>query len=158
DVTLESSAAREPDRPALLKELTRLEFHTLAKRLMDAEGPAEPLVLPTPEEAAAAPLAVPTKSAQQSCVIEEPGQLPGLVAALRSASIVALDTEASSLEPHDAELIGLTLAIAPDAAWYLPFGHRPRGGELAAPDPVTNLPPLTDPACAALAELLRDPA
>ncbi|HMV34197.1 MAG TPA: DNA polymerase, partial [Gemmatimonadales bacterium] len=71
---------------------------------------------------------------------------------------VALDTETSSLEPHDAELIGLSLAAAPDEVWYLPFGHRPPAGELAAPDPVRNLPPITDPACAGLVALLRDPA
>jgi DNA polymerase-1 len=157
---LESAIAREPDRPALLKELTRLEFHTLAKRLMEAEGPAEPLVLPTPGEVAAPAPATVTSlaSSLQLCVIAEIGQLPELVTALRSAALIALDTETSALEPHDADLIGLSLAIAPDIAWYLPFGHRPRGGELAAPAPVANLPPLTDPACAALADLLRDPA
>ena len=48
--------------------------------------------------------------------------------------------------------------MEPGSAWYLPFGHRPRGGELAAPAPVTNLPPLTDPALAPIAALLRDPA
>jgi DNA polymerase-1 len=71
---------------------------------------------------------------------------------------VALDTETSSLEPRDAELIGMSLATGPETAWYLPFAHRPRSGELAAPAPVTNLPPLADPACAALAALLGDPA
>jgi DNA polymerase-1 len=158
-LTLELAAAavREPDRPALLKELTRLEFHSLAKRLTDAEGPAEHLVLPTLGESPA-PATAPSPASLQPCVIAEVERLPELISALRAAPLVALDTEASSLEPHDAELIGLSLAIAPDLAWYLPFGHRPRSGELAAPGPVTNLPPLSDPACGALAELLRDPA
>jgi DNA polymerase I len=154
---LEAAATREPDRPALLKELTRLEFHSLAKRLMEAEGPAEPLELPIPGEPPA-PAPAPTLSAGlQTCVIAEAERLPDLVRALRAAPVVALDTETDSLEPHDAELIGLSLAIAPDLAWYLPFGHRPRAGELAAPAPVSNLPPLRDPACAALVDLLRDP-
>jgi DNA polymerase I len=154
---LESAVAREPDRAALLKELTRLEFHTLAKRLMEAEGPAEPLVLPVPGEPPELATVASISASQRTCVIAEVERLPELVTALRAASIVALDTEASSLEPHDAELIGLSLAVAPDLTWYLPFGHRPLAGELAAPAPVTNLPPLTDPACAAIAELLRDP-
>lgn len=72
--------------------------------------------------------------------------------------MISLHTETSSLEPHDAELVGLALAVSPDEAWYLPFGHRPRGGELAAPAPVRNLPPLTDPALSPLVDLLRDPA
>jgi len=50
------------------------------------------------------------------------------------------------------------LSVAPGSAWYLPFGHRPRGGELAAPAPVTNLPALTDPLLAPIAALFRDPA
>ena len=155
---LGTAVMREPDRPALLKELTRLEFHSLAKRLMEAEGPAEPLALPIPGEPAAPVVPQPNSASLQACVIDAVERLPELVAALRAAPLVALDTEASSLEPRDAELIGLSLAIAPDQAWYLPFGHRPRSGELAAPAPVTNLPPLSDPACAALADLLRDPA
>ena len=42
--------------------------------------------------------------------------------------------------------------------WYLPFGHQPPAGELAAPAPVKNLPPLADPAVAPLVALLQDPA
>ncbi len=80
---------------------------------------------------------------------------------------MALDTETSSLEPHDAELIGLSLAASPAAVWYLPFGHRaPMQGlfpedippGVAATAKVTNLPPITDPRCAPIAELLRDAA
>lgn len=153
---LESATSREPDRPALLKELTRLEFHSLAKRLMEQEGPAEPAAAEPAEAtstvAAPAPAATPTPR-----IVDRVELLPDLIAALRAAPLVALDTETSSLEPHDAELVGLSLATAPDAVWYLPFGHRPRAGALAAPDPVTNLPPLSDPANAALVDLLRDP-
>jgi DNA polymerase-1 len=91
-------------------------------------------------------------------VVDDPAALPALAARLRQAPLVALDTETSSLEPHDAELIGLSLAASATEVWYLPFGHRPRGGALAAPAPVHNLPPLTDSACAPIAELLRDAA
>jgi DNA polymerase-1 len=91
-------------------------------------------------------------------VVDDPARIPELVSRLRAAPMVTLDTETSSLEPHDADLIGLSLAGESTHAWYLPFGHRPRGGELAAPAPVTNLPPLTSPELEPLAALLRDPA
>jgi DNA polymerase-1 len=55
-------------------------------------------------------------------------------------------------------LVGLSLAASPEEVWYLPFGHRPGGGELAAPTPVQNLPPLTDFATASVYALLTDPA
>jgi DNA polymerase I len=145
-------ARREPDREALTKVMAELEFYGLARRmgLGGAAGEAVSTASPSagPAEGAGGDLAV--------MVIDEAGALPALAARLRRAPLVALDTETSSLEPHDAELIGLSLAASATEVWYLPFGHRPRAGALAAPAPVVNLPPLTDPACAPIADLLRD--
>jgi DNA polymerase-1 len=178
ELDLESAAVRDPDLDALVKVLMRLEFHTLAKRLTDAAGGREdgkaggredamsggrenetraPNGTETPDAAAPSPLPVLAATAACTCiVIDQVEQLEGLVRALRAAPLVAIDAKTSSIEPHDAELIGLSLSVAPDSAWYLPFGHRPRGGELAAPAPVTNLPALTDPLLAPIAALFRD--
>lgn len=172
---MESAAVRDPDVDALVKVLARLEFHSLAKRLMDkrTDGPSDGEGeksedrdgATTPAEALAtlppsAPL--PTlASAAAACtciVIDQVSQLEALAQTLRAAPLVAIDTESTSMDPQTADLIGLSFAVEPGSAWYLPFGHRPRGGELAAPAPVTNLPPLTDPALAPIAALLRDPA
>jgi DNA polymerase-1 len=138
---------QEPDRAALLRLCGELEFYSLVKRLEQDAGPA------APNPVSAAPASPSTVT-----IVDDPAELPALVARLRAAPLVALDTETSSLEPHDAELIGLSFATTPDDIWYLPFGHRPPSGELAAPAPVVSLPPITDPACAPIAELLRDPA
>jgi DNA polymerase-1 len=156
---LATAAAREPDREALRKVLLRLEFQSLARRFAEGESPAEvaPAAAGVAGEAAAVRGAA-AGAEMRVIVVDRAGELPALAARLRQAEIVALDTETSSLEPHDAELIGLSFAVEPEGAWYLPFGHRPRGGELAAPAPVTNLPPITDPACAPIAGLLRDAA
>ncbi len=97
-------------------------------------------------------------------VVDDPDRLPGLVQRLRAAPLVGLDVEASSSEPHDAELIGLSLAASPTEVWYLPFGHRSPsslgslGAGLPSATPVKNLPPLTDFACAPLFSLLTDPS
>lgn len=155
---LAGAAAREPDREALRKALLRLEFQSLARRFAEGEPTPESI----PAHASTSRGAEPATSAGgdpapiRVAVVDHIEALPALVATLREAELVALDTETSSLEPHDAELIGLSFAVVPGSAWYLPFGHRPRGGELAAPAPVTNLPPITDPACAPIADLLRD--
>jgi len=170
DLDRSAAATREPDRNALLKVLTQLEFHSLVKRFASpAPAPAAAPVDDDDEDRAAPAGAgkaeeepsiepAPRPAEVGVTVVDDPAALAGLVRTLRTAPLIALDTETSSIEPHDAELIGLSLAIAPSRAWYLPFGHRPRGGELAAPAPVTNLPPLTDAALAPLVELLRDPA
>ena len=153
-----TAIAQEPDRAALLKELTRLEFHSLAKRLMESEpaAPAAEQVAPEPGQLELVP-ALPVAVAPAARIIDRPEQLEELVAALRAAPLVVLDLQASSSEPHNAELIGLSFATAPGALWYLPFGHRPNEGPLAAPTPVQNLPSLTDPATAALVAVLQDP-
>lgn len=162
-VNLEGLVEGEPDRAALLKLFTELEFHSLIRKF-GAEGK------PVEESAAAslpdAPAAVPAKATEPSppppativTVVDDPAELPGLIAQLKSAPLVSLDTETSSLEPHDAELIGLGLSIGAGRTWYLPFGHRPPDGALAAPAAVRVLPPIDAPECAVLAALLREPA
>ena len=91
-------------------------------------------------------------------VLDDPDDLPALVARLRAAPLVGLDAETTSLAPHDAELVGLSLAASPREVWYLPFGHVPAAGELAAPAAVKNLPPIDDFAMAPLVALLEDQA
>ena len=91
-------------------------------------------------------------------VVDDPADVPGLVDALRAGSPVALSVQASFSAVRSAALTGIGVALADGEAWYLPFGHRNSVGELAAPAPVSNLPPLSDSACAPLAELLADGA
>ena len=159
---LERAAIQAPDTDALVKILTQLEFHSLARRYASAEPASAPDAAEPTETPGAIAVSVIQAALPQPAVavtvVDDPAQMPGLVERLRAAPMVALDTETGSLEPHDARLIGLSLAIDPGQAWYLPFGHQPRGGALAAPAPVTNLPGLADPALEPLAALLRDPA
>lgn len=43
---------------------------------------------------------------------------------LRGADLVALDTETTSLDPMAARLVGISFAVAPGRACYIPVGHR----------------------------------
>ena len=189
ELEIEDMVLREPDREAVIRILTELEFFSLARRLgsqsevasvtlVEAEGrsavgtPIASLAALEQGDAGAGPalmtgdapvtaaewLALDEAPALEVVVIDDPDDLPSLVQRLRAAPLVAIDTETSSIEPHDAELVGVALAASPTEVWYLPFGHRPPAGELAAPLPVRNLPPITDFACAPLAALLTDPA
>ncbi len=167
---------KEPDRDAVIRLLSELEFFTLVKRLgaspdgqSGARAAARPVEVVPAADGAGEPagerpispddwLALDDQPATGVIVVDDPGGIPELVRRLREAPIVGLDTETSSIDPHDAELVGLSLAASPTEVWYLPFGHRPPSGELAAPPPVKNLPALRDPALAPLVELLTDPA
>lgn len=46
-----------------------------------------------------------------------------LLTHLQTATLVAFDTETTSLDYMVAELVGLSFATAPGQAWYLPVGH-----------------------------------
>jgi DNA polymerase I len=161
---------QEPDRDAVIRLLTELEFYSLVRRLTDSGAPSatQPVALEPAQDEEMPELDLSADSwlslsdlsgpsAPSVTVIDDPDDLPALVARLRAAPLVGIHTETSASEPHDAELIGLSLAASPEEVWYLPFDHRPGTGELAAPVPVRNLPPLTDPASASLAALLTDP-
>ncbi len=162
---------REPDRDAVIRLLTELEFYTLVRRLTDAAAPQEAIIGDTAEaengkagEVDFSPDSwlslsdLSSPSAPSVTILDNPDDLPGLIERLRSAPLVGIDVEAGGREPHDAEMVGLSLAASPEEVWYLPFGHRAAGGELAAPDSVRNLPPLTDFATAPLVALLTDPS
>ena len=154
-VTLDERALKEvePDRAALLRLCGELELHSLVRRLIDG-GAADRGT----EEAPATASVSPALSAGAVTIVDDPARLSGIADRLRRVPLVALDTETSSLEPRNARLIGLSLAAGPGEVWYLPFGHQPSEGELAAPAPVRNLPPITNPLCTPIADLLRDPA
>ena len=161
-VTVEIDALRagEPDYPALVRISTELEFASLARRFAQAgEGSsaAPALAVADGSEPAAAGPPDPARGALDVTVVCNIEEIPALIERLRSAPIVALDTETSSLAPRRAELIGLSLAASASEVWYLPFAHRPAGGELAAPAPVSNLPPFQDERLAPLRDLLADP-
>ncbi|UHQ23162.1 DNA polymerase I [Lysobacter sp. 5GHs7-4] len=55
--------------------------------------------------------------------VTEPAQLDALVTALRGADEFAFDCETDSLDPMRARLVGLSFAVEPGRAWYLPVGH-----------------------------------
>jgi DNA polymerase I len=161
---------QEPDREAVIRLLTELEFYSLVRRLTDSAVSPEPISNGATTDAEAdgeldlsadswlrlSDLSGP--SAASVTVVDDPNQLAPLVERLRAAPLVGIDIEATRFEPRNAQIVGLSLAASPDEVWYLPFGHRSGTGELAAPAPVRNLPPLTDFASAPLYALLTDPS
>lgn len=56
-----------------------------------------------------------------------------LVAALRGAAEFALDLETTSTDPLAAEIVGISLAVDPDRAWYIPVGHTYPGAPAQLP-------------------------
>jgi DNA polymerase-1 len=145
---LEALQSREPDQPALRAVLTRLEFHSLIGRLVTA-------TLEEDREPAPAPDAHPEASTGLATVVDHVSAVPRLAAEIRRTGVVAIRTWVAGAGPRDLVLVGLGLAAGGDV-WYLPFGHEPADGALAAPEQPRNLPPLTDPRLAPLRAALSD--
>ncbi len=165
ELDLAAAEIEPPDRQALAKLCAELEFHSLMSRVDRLGGGVTTGADPASADGVAVAAAIlPPVPELVVPVVDDPTALPALAARLRQAPLLAIDTETSSLEPHDAELIGLSLAASPTEVWYLPFGHRaPMQGlfpeEQTDSSPsvtVRNLPPITDARCAPIADLLRD--
>ncbi|MDQ2669603.1 MAG: DNA polymerase I [Gemmatimonadota bacterium] len=169
ELDLAAFRIQEPDAERVVQVLTQLEFYSLVRRLTgDTPPPASSAPAAQPpgaREAQADGDGAPAPSGEwlslempdvRVTVVDDPAELPALVARLREAPLVALDTETDSLEPREATLVGLSFAVSPEEAWYLPFAHCPPSGELAAPAPVKNLPPLNSADLAPLREYLED--
>jgi DNA polymerase-1 len=159
---------READRDAVIRLLTELEFFALARRLTDLVPPpsvpgaagenggqTEELDFSADSWLSLSDVSGP--SAPVVNILDDPAELPALIERLRQAELVGIDVQATAVEPHDAEILGISLAASPEDVWYLPFGHRPGAGELVPQASVRNLDPLTDFSSAPLYSLLTDP-
>ena len=47
-----------------------------------------------------------------------------LINNLNEKSVISIDTETSSLNPQEAELIGISVCYAPNISFYVPIGHK----------------------------------
>jgi len=98
-------------------------------------------------------------------------RLNAWIASARESGLVAIDTETSSLDPMQAELVGCSLALAPNEACYVPLAHRTTDDGPQTTDDLFSVarPPSSEArlapeqiarevALAALKPLLEDPA
>ncbi len=128
-----------PDSDALIELYQRLEFKTWLKQLQDSSAGDE---APAPKQPPAA------KSAGYDTILTE-AALDAWLQRLREADLFAFDTETTSLDYMQAEIVGVSFAIRPGAAAYLPLAHDYPG----APDQLPR-----DATLARLKPLLEDPA
>jgi DNA polymerase-1 len=161
DFGLDDLEVREPDPEVLIGFLTRMEFRTITKRIADKLGVAQPAILDeTPGGAAPVaeegPKAVPFDHAAYEAVRDRDA-LEVWVARIRERGWVAVDTETTSLDEMQADLVGISLCVEAGQACYIPVGHRAGddlfGGSARAEGQMTP-----DEALAVLKPVLEDPS
>ncbi len=130
DVTPQGLVGGAPDLKRLRDLYTRLELRVLLKSLESpGSSPAEaPVEAPTAAQIATgnasdagAPLALAQPRYYQKILSQEAfdAWLPKLAAAV----LVSFDTETDSLDYMRARIVGLSFAITPGEAAYVPLGH-----------------------------------
>jgi DNA polymerase I len=127
DFTLEDLEVLAPDPAVLMEFLARMEFRTMAKRIADRLGIAQPAILDensggtTPE--IRAPKTIPFDHAAYECV-GDAAALSRWIDRIRERGYVAVDTETTALDEMRAELVGISLCVDAGTACYIPVGHR----------------------------------
>ena len=93
-------------------------------------------------------------TAAHAC-IRDIDTLKAWIAEATAQGLVAFDTETTSLDPMQAELVGFSLALSPGRAAYVPLAHKAGSGDLLGGGPVDGQIPERE-ALAALKPLLED--
>ena len=113
-IALEDCEARDIDVETLGDFLKAQEFKSLLAGLdnLSATEKKQPSRPPTEAEYA---------------LIDDAAQLKKWVSEAIEAGVVAIDTETTSLTASLADLVGISMAVAPGRACYIPLRHKARG-------------------------------
>ncbi|MCA0204527.1 MAG: DNA polymerase I [Proteobacteria bacterium] len=159
---LEDLVCKRPDAGPLMDFLTRMEFRSLTKRISDKLGVAAPAITetpaaPFPDTPAAPPPAeqVPFEPEKYAC-IRDLESLQGWIDRIRDQGFFAVDTETTSLDEMQADLVGISLALAPGEACYIPLIHAEGSDDLFGSAKLLEGQIPAEAALAALKPVLED--
>ncbi len=125
----ESFAVREPDVAMLLKFLDDMEFRTLARRVREQSAKETGAPAPRPADIPADDPPILYESYKTVTTLAD---LEAWIARARAAGVVAVDTETDNIDACRAKLVGVSLALGPNDACYVPLGHVVTNGAAAA--------------------------
>ena len=138
-------AVHEPEPKELIAFLKAMEFGTITRRV------AAHFQIDDPDAIAADTKVAPPREPRLLDQVDEDPQTPGIqedpalrakidhdayvtvtdektlddwIARAYDQGVVCVDTETTSLDPMQAQLCGISLAVAPGQACYIPTGHR----------------------------------
>ncbi|OYU68692.1 MAG: DNA polymerase I [Alphaproteobacteria bacterium PA2] len=160
---LDELIVADPDPVVLGDFLNEMELRSLSRRVAGGGTPS-PIAHTiagahggkSTTEAQPTPDQVPIDTSAYACV-RDLEALDTWIARAKAAGIIAFDTETDALSSANAGLCGVSLAVGPSQACYIPLGHEPEGGlAFDAPADLTQIP-IAD-AMARLKPLLEDPS
>ncbi|MFX0542119.1 DNA polymerase I [Roseovarius sp. S4756] len=158
DFGLDDLEVRDPDPEVLLGFLAEMEFRTLTKRIAEAMGAEPPEIDDTPQDApeTGAP-EMPEIDPSKYEHVQDMAALERWIEQIRAQGYVAVDTETTSLNEMQAELVGVSLATQPGQACYIPLAHKGEGeGDLFGGAALAEGQMALEDALAALKPVLED--
>ncbi|MGB7874201.1 MAG: DNA polymerase I [Anaerolineales bacterium] len=150
---LEHARADQFNSAALEAFFTELEFRTLIKKVaeLSGEAPAAGHAAKPGGQMSLFGDEAPTLSTPQSTVdisvqvVDTPKKLETLAAELNKADVISFDTETTSTDEMQAELVGISLSLQEGTGYYIPIGHK-NGQNLSVEQVVSALrDPMTNP-------------
>lgn len=141
DVEVEALVCGEPDREALLALYTEMEFKSWVAELQRDAAKAGDDVAPAVEPAVKV-------EAKYETILDQ-ARFDAWLEKLRQAPLFAFDTETTGLDAQQAQLVGLSFAVEPHEAAYVPLAHDYEGAPVQLDREAVLL---------ALKPLLEDPA
>jgi DNA polymerase I len=164
-VKVRDLALRPQDSAKLAELFDRFEFNSWRRELEAAGSENQDRGPGTGDRGNAAgaseprsPLHAPRSCERHYETVLTAEQLDAWLARIERAELTALDTETTSLDPLQARLVGISLAVDPGSAAYVPVGHRYAGAprQLASEYVLGRLKPwLENPGRAKLGQHLK---
>ena len=136
DWPLEGLELRAVEADMVMGFLQEMEFSTLTKRVAERLKVAAPVADPArgmhvegahDEAAETVQVAFDVAGYEK---IDTMAALEAWIARISEVGHVAVDTETTSLDEMQAELVGISLCVDAGRAAYIPLGHRQGGGDL----------------------------
>ena len=129
DLDVNQLANQEPDQSQLLKYFQDMEFKTWINELSSSESPSQ-----VPNNHNEVPVEPQIEhndpvSASYEIVLDNQ-QFSTWLEKLENSPLIAVDTETTSLDYMIADLVGISIAVEPGNAAYIPFGHDYLGAPL----------------------------
>ncbi|MDQ6978743.1 MAG: DNA polymerase, partial [Mariprofundaceae bacterium] len=121
-MTLDDLVLKAPNRPVLHTLFQRLEFRRMMAEFSDSNDEPNNIASEAPAETETVAIETTAATRIDHCVTDGTA-LDALCQRLRQATLIALDTETTALNIHDADLVGLSFAVSAGEAWYIPVAH-----------------------------------
>ncbi len=117
----------EPDREGLAELYKELEFKTWSRELAEGLSPIQQKQAASGDSPSATPASAADSADRNYETITSVASLESWIEKLENAEIFAFDTETTSLDYMQAEVVGLSFAIAEGEAAYVPLTHDYEG-------------------------------